>query len=175
MEDLDATPQECPRDASLLPEIVFDEPVVLEAVPGPPGSLTKGQNTPFVADAETLTSDIVTREEFRFESANFGRFLISKGITKAVVRQAMENTDMHPRNRHAVFRLHVLRQYSGFLHSLDGLKPAEVSLLESIYPRPLPPLFEGGTAQFSKPVLPMRFQVASNQVLGALGNEHYQL
>ena len=149
MEDLDVTPQECLKDASLLPEIVFDEPEVLETVPGPPGSLTQGQNTPMVADAETLTSDIVSQQELRFESANFERFLISKGITKMVVRQAMESTDMRPRNRHAVFRLHVLRQYSGCLNSLEGLKPAEVSLLESLYPRPLPPLFEGGTSQFS--------------------------
>ena len=149
MEDLDMTPQECLKDASLLPEIVFDEPEVLETVPGPPGSLTQGQNTPMVADAETLTSDIVSQQELRFESANSGRFLISKGITKMVVRQAMESTDMHPRNRHAVFRLHVLRQYSGCLNSLEGLKPAEVPLLESLYPRPLPPLFEGGTLQFS--------------------------
>ena len=146
MEDLDATPQECPLDSSFIPEIVFDEPEVLEAVMAPPGSLTKGENPPLVTDAETLTSDIVTHQEFRFD--NFGRFLISKGINKAVVRQAMEGTDMHPRNRHAVFRLHVLRQYSSFLHSLEGLKPAEVALLESIYPSPLPPLFEGGSGQF---------------------------
>ena len=148
MEDLDATPQECFLDSAFIPEIAFDEPEVLEAVMAPPGSLTKGENPPLVTDAETLTSDIVTHQEFRFESANFGRFLISRGINKAVVRQAMEGTDMHPRNRHAVFRLHVLRQYSSFLHSLEGLKPAEVALLESIYPSPLPPLFEGGSGQF---------------------------
>ena len=116
-------------------------------IPGPAGSLTKGAET-LVCDWGSNTEDILLREEKRWEAANFGRFLVKRFVTKAVLRSAIENT---PYNKYATVRLNLLNSYSKYLQCFEDIKSGEVHLLNELYPRSEPPKADGGALTFLSP------------------------